>query len=101
VLSASEARFDAVIVALVPLRPVRPVVTSRVEDELKSFKEYEEALEIADQETEIDLRVLAVALRVGADGVERVEETDLVTVLVAMFADEVEFVAVLAKTLKL
>jgi hypothetical protein len=62
---------------------------------------YEETLEIADQETEIDLRVLAVALRVGAEGVVRVEETVLVTVLVAIFAEDVESVAVLAKTLKL
>jgi hypothetical protein len=34
VLSASDARFDVVIVALVPVRPVRPVVASRVEEAL-------------------------------------------------------------------
>ena len=61
---------------------------------------YEETLAIADQETEMDLRVLDVALTVGADGVERVEETVLETVLVAIFAEDVESVAVLAKTLK-
>ena len=49
----------------------------------------------------MDLRVFAVALTVGADGVERVEDTELATVLDAIFADDVEFVAVLAKTLKL
>ena len=62
---------------------------------------YEDTLAIADQETEMDLRVFAVALTVGADGVERVEDTELATVLDAIFADDVEFVAVLAKTLKL
>ena len=62
---------------------------------------YEEALAIADHETSMDFKVFDVALRVGADGVVRVEETVLVTVLVAIFAEDVESVAVLAKTLKL
>ena len=62
---------------------------------------YEEALAIADQDTEIDLRVFDVAETVGADGVVNVEEAVEVTVLEAIFAEEVESEAVLANTRKL
>ena len=48
----------------------------------------------------MDLRVFEVAATVGADGVVSVDVADLVTVLFATFADDVEFDAVRAKTRK-
>jgi hypothetical protein len=49
----------------------------------------------------MDLRVFEVAETVGADGVASVDVTDLVTVLFATFAEDVESEAVRAKTRKL
>ena len=62
---------------------------------------YEEAFEIALQETAIDFKVLLVALALGALGVARVVFGVAEIVLFPIFEEEVESEEVLANILKL